>query len=82
MMEDGTSYSSSMSGVAAASKMIDALSEKIVQNLEELSHSDSTMPKEYRNAVYEWISIMPGLEAGSRARIKMALERKIGKNLL
>lgn len=83
MMDESTSYSSSMSGVAAASKMIDTISEKVVRDLEELLVSKPIMPEESRGAVYEWLLQMPGLDSeGSRERIKMALERKIGKRLL
>lgn len=63
--------------------MIDTISEKVVRDLEELLVSKPIMPEESRGAVYEWLLQMPGLDfEGSRERIKMALERKIGKKLL
>ncbi len=56
---------------------IENIAKKIVAILDKLVKSKSSMPKKLQSAVFEWLTLMPSLDAKAKIKLKRALSNKI-----
>ncbi|MGA3007185.1 MAG: nucleoside 2-deoxyribosyltransferase [Opitutaceae bacterium] len=70
---------------AAAQLACEQIATACIRALDRVRETEPTMPRYLREAVYDWLSVMPGLRGKQRAlrkEFEKILERKVDKDLL
>ncbi|RMD39340.1 hypothetical protein DV735_g5789, partial [Chaetothyriales sp. CBS 134920] len=67
----------------SAEKLLDVVAERCVRAMEEVVQMPSSMPRESRRGVLEWLKVMPGWgyenDPGLRSEVERTLEERMSK---
>ncbi|RMZ82258.1 hypothetical protein DV738_g1902, partial [Chaetothyriales sp. CBS 135597] len=67
----------------SSEKLLDVVAERCVRAMEEVVRLPSSMPKESRKGVLEWLKVMPGWgyerDSGLRSEVERTLEERMNK---